>query len=128
MNYSYEVTTPPNTPIDGAIITDIKLTKGLVDYVTMFFPFGCASLVGIQIWIFGYQLFPTNRNAWYKGDNILIAFNSDIDISQEPFMLYIHSYNLDELYSHTIYFNVNMTKGIVNTNVIKLINALRINV
>jgi len=126
MNYFYDVLTPNNTPITSIITTPIKLTSGTIDYMSIFFPFGCAALVGVQIWHFGYQLFPTNRTAYYLGDNALIQFNTIVDVSEEPYTLYIKSYNLDDLYDHTIYVNVNMTRTIVNNNVVKFIKSLGI--
>ena len=40
----------------------------------------------------------------------------------------IKIYNEDDLYQHTVYFNINMTRMIVNNAVTKFIQALRIGV
>jgi hypothetical protein len=128
MNYFYGVAIPKNTPQLTVVTTEIKLTKGTIDYISLFFPFGCAGLVGIQLWQYGYQLFPTNRDSYYLGDNVLIPFSTIVDISEEPFNLYVKGYNLDDLYNHTVYININMEKTVVNKALTKFIQALRIGV
>lgn len=128
MNYFYPVTIDKNVLSTSPSISELKLTKGTIDYISIFFPFGCAGLVGVQLWQYGYQLFPTNRLGWYLGDNILIPFQTIVDMSEEPFNLYAKLYNEDDLYQHTVYFNINMTRFIVNSAVTKFIQSLRIGV
>ncbi len=106
MIYTIEATIPANTTIISFVDTNMILTKGRIKRISVYFPWGCAGLVGIQIIRRTYQLMPLTRGEWLTGNELLLTYNYNYDLGVEPYQLVIRCYNLDDTYQHTLYINL----------------------
>ena len=113
MLYAKEVTVAPNTPKTGYVDFTLKLTKGKVKRISVFFPWGCAGLCGVQIIHRTWQIYPLSRGEWLLGNEREFNYESIIDLTSEPYEVIIRAYNEDDTYEHHPYIAVEMTKGLV---------------
>lgn len=111
MLYSTEVTVPANTTKADYQSDTLKLTKGVITRISVFFPWGCAGLVYVQVVRRTWQVFPLTRGEWLNGNNRAFNFRSRIELTSEPYELIIRSYNLDDTYQHKPVVSVEMVKG-----------------
>lgn len=104
MIYKIEVEIPANTAKADYVDTTMILTKGKIKRLSVFFPWGCAGLVGIQIIRRTYQLMPLTRGEWMTGNDLLLDYQHNYGLDTEPYALVVRCYNLDDTYSHTPFF------------------------
>ena len=108
MIYSYDITTPANTPESAPIVTLCRLPRGRAANVDVLFPPGCAGLAHIQIYRGLHQLWPGNAGASIVGDGITVSWVEDYMMLDEPLTLVAFTWNIDDTYPHTITLRVNM--------------------
>lgn len=111
MFYSEEITTSANTAKASYQTTTIKLTKGVITRVAIFFPWGCAGLVYVQVIRKTWQVFPLSRGEWISANDRVIDFETAIDVLSDPTEVLVRTYNLDDTYDHTIVASFEMVKG-----------------
>ena len=111
MFYSEEIIVPANTSKESYQVTTMKLTKGVVSRVSVFFPWGCAGLVFAQIVRKTWQVFPLSRGQWISANDRTIDFGTSIDVLSDPHDIIVRSYNEDDTYNHTITVSFQMVKG-----------------
>ena len=101
MIYYGDTTIPKNTPISSPYEYVIDISKGTVKRIEIYFPWGCAGLVGVQIHRYTWQIFPNSREKWITG-NDKIWFEEPYEvIDTEPYTLTVKTYNLDDTFDHT---------------------------
>lgn len=113
MLYSKEVIIPPNTAKADYQEDTLGLTKGIITRIAVFFPWGCAGLVYVQIIRRTWQIFPLSREEWLNGNDRAFDFKTNIELSSEPFEIIIRSYNEDDTYLHRPIVSVEMIKGTI---------------
>ncbi len=101
MIYKVDIPVSANVAIKDATNITMGLTKGRIKKVEVYFPWGCAGLVGIQIIRNTWQLAPLTRGEWLTGNDLLLSHTYDYDLNVEPYELIVKSYNLDDTYEHT---------------------------
>lgn len=111
MFYSQDIVVPANTLKASYQSDTIKLTKGVVTRIAVFFPWGCAGLVYAQVIRKTWQVFPLSRGQWMSGNDRIIDFETSIDLFSEPYDLIVRTYNEDDTYNHTINVAFEMIKG-----------------
>lgn len=104
MIYKIEVEVPANTAKADFVDTTMILTKGRIKRLSVYFPWGCAGLVGIQIIRRTYQLMPLTRGEWLTGNELLLNYNYNYGLDVEPYQLMVRCYNIDDTYAHTPFF------------------------
>ncbi len=111
MIYKIELTIPADTAKADFIVDTMKLTKGLIKVISVYFPWGCAGLVGIQIIRRTWPLMPLTRGEWLTGNELLHSYNYNYNLSTQPYELIIRGYNLDDSYEHTPFIIIEILKG-----------------
>lgn len=108
MEYSYPITIPTETTEGEPKRVITKLCAGILREVTVYFPWGCAGYVGIRILHYEHQLYPTNPDQWFTGNEIEIKFLCDYSILQGWSHFKIEGYNEDDTNPHTpiVTFNI----------------------
>lgn len=53
---------------------DLHLTAGVIHQVDVLFQDGCDHNVSVQIYEANYQIWPSNRGAWLKGNATVVSF------------------------------------------------------
>jgi len=102
MNYEYTFTIRSNTSLDNPVEKIAKLTVGIVHLVEIYFPRGCAGLVHVKIYDDGHQVWPTNPDDDFNGDDSTISFNEYYRLTPGNTKLRIVAWNEDEVFDHTI--------------------------
>jgi hypothetical protein len=100
MRYDFEIETAASTGQVEPTRVVTPLNKGRLIYGSVFFPWGCAGLVHIRILHYEHQLYPTNLDAWFSGNDILIEFECAYDIEEGWKEFKVEAYNEDDFYQH----------------------------
>lgn len=124
MLYSKKVTIPANTQKSAFQRDTLQLTKGVITRVSVFFPWGCAGLVGVQIIRGTWQVFPLSRGEWLIGNDLDINFKTDVDLKTEPYEVSIYSYNSDDTFEHSPIVSIEMVKGEVSSSLQSFLRTL----
>lgn len=108
MEYVYPITIQPNTAETSPTRLNVKLNIGTLVNVEVYFPWGCAGAVGVRVLHYESQLFPTNPDEWFTGNDILIRFECEYEILEGPGEFKIEGYNECDTYPHApiVHFNV----------------------
>jgi hypothetical protein len=125
MDYKFTVKTTANTPAYTPVRTTIKLTAGTITKVWFFHPEGCHGLAYASLWRGGHQLYPTNPEAAYHGNDVPMEFEDNYAL-ETPAELTLKTWNLDDTYDHTLYLRVTVLRGVVDTATQALLDALAI--
>ena len=102
MIYEKRITIPKNTPAYAPALTTIPIHPGVLQQVQVYFPPGCCALAHVVIKYWERQLFPTNPDSDFTGDDTLIEFSEDLEIVDPPYEFVVLGWNEDDTYSHTI--------------------------
>ena len=78
------------------------LCEGTIIRYSVLFPAGCAGLVHVQVWLGGFQLLPWSRGFWMRGDDHLVAGDTNYPVGAAPRLITVKGYNEDTAYSHTV--------------------------
>jgi hypothetical protein len=100
MIYALDITTDANTAKTAPKVTQLPITKGLVYRFELTFPPGSMGLMGLRVFSGNFQIWPSNRDSWFRGDDSLIAFDDVYLVSSEPYLFYVITYNEDDTYKH----------------------------
>lgn len=93
---------PPNTPPSDPVKIQKGIKTGRLAEIHVYFPPGCAGLVGIQIYHREHILAPCDRGEWIKGDNVMWPWILDWKMWGGSNYIGLVGYNLDDTYSHEI--------------------------
>jgi len=100
--YTKTITTVKATPKTSPTITVLPVTTGLVYKVEIIFPSGSAGLLGVSIYDGGHQVWPSNLDEWFIGDNIAISFEDLYLKESDPSEFKVRTYNIDDTYNHQL--------------------------
>jgi hypothetical protein len=109
MRYYVELAVPAGTPINAPTVAEIKLTPGLIDHVSLYFPPGSGGWLNVQLWLNGYQLVPWERGTWQRGDDVLLPDFGRYEVKEEPYLCIVKAYNTGALYTHSVMVAVELT-------------------
>lgn len=125
MDFKFAVTTNQNTTKISAAKTTLKLCAGTITKVWLFHPEGCHGLAYASIWIGGHQLYPTNPDAGYHGNDVPMEFEDNYELVT-PAELTLKTWNLDDTYPHTLYLRITVLRGTIDAATQALLDALAI--
>ena len=108
MQFAYPITILPNITAAAPKREITKVCYGVLKQVSAYFPWGCAGLVGIRIIHYEHQLYPTNPDEWFTGNEIEIKFSCEYLILQGWNDFKIEGYNEDDFYTHTPIITLNV--------------------
>ena len=111
MQFTYPITVEPSTEESDPERLQVKLCIGTLKKVWVYFPWGCAGYVGVRILHYEHQLFPTNLDEWFIGNEILIEFECEYLIMGGTNEFKIEAYNEDDFYPHTPIVGFNILRG-----------------
>lgn len=108
MIYETRLTIPKNTPATAPVSATMQIHPGLVKQVEITFPPGPAGLAHVYVYYWEHQLWPSNPDSDFAGDDVHLVFPEDIEIVDPPFEFTLYGYNLDDTFPHTPIFRVTM--------------------
>lgn len=124
MLFTGSTTIPANTSESDPYTYRIKITKGTLSTVGVYFPWGCAGLVGVQVLHLVSQLVPLSQTEYLIGNDLYVEFNYDYDINVEPLFLTVRAYNVDDTYDHTPLIFIEMYRKSVSTKLRQFLETL----
>jgi len=101
MIYEQDLTIPANTPESAPATETLFVHPGIVKRVEIFFPPGPSGLAHVRIFYMQFQLWPSNPDSSFRGDDNIISFEEDLELKTAPFEFTLKGWNLDDTYSHT---------------------------
>jgi len=104
MHYSFDLEIPANTLEAAKISLVCPVNYGILRQVEIFFPWGCAGLVHVQIHRFQRQIFPSNIDSDYADNDYHLKLEEYYPILELPYSLVVWGWNLDDYFDHTITF------------------------
>lgn len=124
MQYKRNIEIPANTATSNLLDTRIKISAGTITEVLIHIPWGCANLVGLQIFYNTWQILPLSRGEFLGGNDFTHRYQLHYEISEEPYELKVLSYNDDDTYEHTIPVIVTMSRKVVNQKLKQLLELI----
>lgn len=101
MKYTYPIEIPLQTLVNDPIRVLTPLNVGELSECSIYFPWGCAGLAFIRILHYETQLYPTNRDEWFYGNELLIKFGCAYEIQEGWNNFKVEGYNESKFYTHT---------------------------
>ncbi len=116
MYYQATISTPANTLESSALKTLVQLAKGTITKALIAFPPGTAALLHVQVKDKGWQIIPWTMTESMAWDNFVYELSIKYRLTDEPYQLTIHTWNLDDSYDHTCVVGFEMDQGVVSEN------------
>ena len=102
MDYVVDLAIPANTAQADCVTEILRVPKGVITGLRVFFPPGCAGLAGVRVKCFEQQIYPSNPDSWYRGDGLHIVITDDHRLTHAFQTVKFQGYNLDDSYPHTV--------------------------
>jgi len=108
MVFSSPISTAAGVSEASAILTRIRVCRGLVYKMEVDFPPGSQGLLHIQIYDGSYQVLPASPGKSLVGDNRLLSYD-DLYLKQAaPYEFVVKTWNLDDTYQHSVQIRIAM--------------------
>ncbi len=108
MIYAFDILTPKAGEDGNPKRTPLKVSRGLVYQVEVEFPPGPLGLCHVSIFDGGYQIWPSNPDCDFHGDNGYITFPDTYLKLTEPYEFTALTWNEDDTWPHTVYIRLGM--------------------
>ena len=102
MDYQVYISTPKETPASVPLKTEIHLTQGKLFGGWVYFPYGPAGVLHLQLFRGDSQIAPTNQGASYNLDDAVIPLSLDIELEEPPYLLTAKTWNTSTTYDHAL--------------------------
>ena len=102
MLFTAEVVVPKNTTSIDPVVQILPIAHGILTWVSVCFPPGCAALARCVILHHEHQIAPSTENMNLAGDTFPIEWAEYYESYQPPYELKIKAWNEDDTYPHTI--------------------------
>ena len=106
MLFTWDINIPKSTTEASPEKETLAIAHGIISWVSVLFPPGCARLAHCQIYHFGQQIFPSRDGMNLAGDTFPIEWNEYYEMYQEPYELWVKAWNEDDTYPHKITIRV----------------------
>ncbi len=110
MIYERSITIPPNTPAEDPTRVDFAVDRGVIHYLEVEFPAGCAALAHLVIYYNSRQVFPSEADQDFASDNHVVQLNEYLPIDLEPLELSLRGWSDDDTYGHTLRVRVGLLR------------------
>lgn len=106
MLFTADVTVPKSTAEASPTTQILRLAHGILAWVSVLFPPGCAGLAHCVILHHEHQIVPSTENMNLSGDTHPIEWDDYYECYQPPYEFKIKAWNEDDTYAHTITIRV----------------------
>lgn len=104
MFYSFDLLIPANTLEDDPEELIAELSYGIIHQVRIVFPRGLKSMVGVRVYRFEHQIYPSREDFDLRGDGMPVSFEDRYPLLESPFNLKLRGYSPGTTYPHIISF------------------------
>ena len=101
MFYSFDLPIPKNTTARAPVELEVNLTWGVITEVEIRFPPRCGGLAKAKILEHRHQLWPTNLDEWFYGNDETIKWDEYHALFEMPALFTLLGYNDDDTFKHT---------------------------
>lgn len=108
MFFSKEIEVSAQTSKTDPLITTLKLSKGIIRHVWVMWRYGVGNLGGVRILHNEFQVWPMTLGEWLPSSRFPFDSAADYPVTTAAFSVDIHTYNLDDVYPHTVWVAFNM--------------------
>lgn len=102
MFYEFDVTSPAGTATAVPVTVIARLNKGLVTRVAVHFPPGSAGRVLTACDRYDSQVWPSNPDGFFKGDDDIVAWQESYPLYDEPLFFELRGWSPNARFSHTV--------------------------
>jgi len=102
--YSFDLLVPADTPEDDPVELTAELCYGIIHQVRIVFPRGLKAMVGIRVYRYEHQIYPSREDFDLRGDGMTVTFEDRYPLLEPPFNLKLRGYSPGTTYNHTITF------------------------
>jgi len=99
--YSFDLPIPANTLKAAPAELEVNLTWGVITEVEIRFPPWCCGLARVKILEHRHQLWPTNLDEWFYGNDEAITWDEYHELFEMPATFTLLGYNDDDTFPHT---------------------------
>ena len=126
MLFTWDINLPKNTLKDSPVTRDLYLAHGIITWVSVLFPPGCAGLAHCKIYHYSKQIFPSVEDMDLAGDTFPIAWNEYYEMYADPYLLKFTGWNEDDTYPHkiTVRMAILPRKAIIAYQVVDALKSL----
>ena len=102
----------------------LKITKGIINSIYVYFPWGCAGLCWVRILYRTWPIFPLTREEWLRGNDIGVMFDTDVEIEADSPEVILQSYNEDDVFEHHPIITITMNKSTYSPLLTKFLSQI----
>jgi len=126
MLFTTDINIPKSTTSADPVVEILKIAHGIVTWISVLFPPGCARLAHAVILHHEHQIAPSTENMDLSGDTFPIAWDEYYESYQPPYELKIKAWNEDDTYPHKITVRVAVLprKAIIALAIVDAIKGL----
>ena len=106
MIYKIDLPTPANTLKAKPKVYRVRVYPGVTKRIWIGFPRGCYGLCHVQVWHWGWQVWPWSPDDSFHWDDYMFTFEDRYRLTAEPLEFVVRTWNLDDSYAHTPTFAV----------------------
>ena len=99
---------PPNTPPTEPVRLRKGIRTGRIAELHVYFPPGCAGLVGVQVQHREHIIAPSDKGEWIKGDDVMWPWILDWTMHGGGNYVRLIGYNLDDTFSHEVLIAISL--------------------
>ena len=111
MLFKAEIVAPVNAPADIALgrpthAEPVRLAvyPGLVTRVWVGFPPGCFGLAHLQVWHWGWPVWPWSPDESFHWDGYIFTFDDRYPLTSEPYEFVLRAWSFDDTFEHRLTF------------------------
>lgn len=102
MIYEKRLIVPKNTSESSPAETTLEVSTGVLRGIEIGFPAGCCGLVHAVIHYWERQIWPSNIDSDFSGDDEIIKFDEDYKLFDQPTAFTLKCWNEDDTFDHTV--------------------------
>jgi len=106
MLHSKHIEVAANTTSADPDVTHFKVNKGVIYRVWVDFPFGCAHLVKMRLFLDEHPILPVDADKYITGNGHLFVYPLFVEITESPQYIKVYCWNDDDVYSHTVHLQI----------------------
>ncbi|KYK27430.1 hypothetical protein AYK26_07025 [Euryarchaeota archaeon SM23-78] len=104
MLYSEHITFPYGQTENTATRLHFRVNRGVINFVWIIFPPGCAGLVKVRLYQEGHPFLPSQKDEFIRGDAYTFKIPVMYEVKGAPEQMTIEGWNEDDTYDHSIDF------------------------
>ena len=109
MEYRSELIIPASTPKSTPVEDVLKVVRGDIIELRIFFPAGQAGLTYVQLYHGQAQVYPTTPGLAFRGDDSHIILKDKYTLEEKPFAIRVLGYAPSSTLDHTVFVGLTMS-------------------